>query len=127
KEAYMRHHLKYILVLILFIPLFFTANSADAADGDTYEVSSMLLHIRDEPAADASIVGLLHKGDKVTVFQEKYGWVQTYYSGEVGWVAKHHLIPTSSVTQKSTESSVSDSTSNVSETVSVSAHSVNIR
>lgn len=120
-------HLRYFLAIILLLGIFIPAATAKAANGDTYEVSSMLLHVRDEPASGATIVGLLHKGDKLTVFHEKYGWVQTYYAGKTAWVAKHHLIPVSTgnvSTQAST--STSNNTGN-SGKLTVNASSVNIR
>src|SRR5699024_4709944 len=53
------------------------------------------LNVRTEPNKDAEIVGHLHKGNQVTVFEEKYGWLQTYYDGQIGWVASHHLYQVS--------------------------------
>ena len=110
-----------VIVLILFITFFTPVVNTEAASGDTYEVSSMVLHVRDEPASNAAIIGLLHKGDQLTAFQEKYGWVQTYYSGETAWIAKHHLISTETVSQ------VAATVPSSSESITVSDSSVNIR
>lgn len=115
-------YLRYSMVFILFITCFISTETTEAASGDTYEVSSMLLHVRDEPANNATIIGLLHKGDNVTVFQEKYGWVQTYYSGQVVWIAKHHLIQTSSATQTSPAT-----TNSSNKQITISEVSVNVR
>ncbi|HLS09445.1 N-acetylmuramoyl-L-alanine amidase, partial [Lentibacillus sp.] len=39
------------------------------------------------------VVGHLMSGDQAVVFQEKHGWAQTYYDGQVAWVAAHYLYP----------------------------------
>lgn len=120
-------HLRYFLALILLLGLFLPAEITEAANGDTYEVSSMLLHVRDEPAGDAQILGLLHKGDRVTVFQEKYGWVQTYYAGQTAWVAKHYLIPISTGNSSIQAESNTQSHTASGDKLTVNASSVNIR
>lgn len=110
-----------VMALILLISFFAPVEITEAASGDTYEVSSMVLHVRDEPATNASIIGLLHKGDQLTAFQEEYGWVQTYYLGEIAWIAKHHLISTEPVSQ------VTATVPSSNESITVSDSSVNIR
>ncbi|MBN6205499.1 N-acetylmuramoyl-L-alanine amidase [Ralstonia pickettii] len=120
-------YLRYFLALILLLGLFLPAEITKAANGDTYEVSSMLLHVRDEPAGDATIMGLLHKGDRVTVFQEKYGWVQTYYAGQTAWVAKHHLVPVSTSNSSIPADSGTQRNTVSNDKLTVNASSVNIR
>lgn len=51
------------------------------------------LNVRTAPAANAEIVGQLVQGDKVTVFQEKFGWAKTFYNGQEAWVAAQFLLP----------------------------------
>ncbi|WP_074597784.1 N-acetylmuramoyl-L-alanine amidase [Sediminibacillus halophilus] len=82
-------------VILLLLSLLF-APSVMAADNETYMVdvvdgSSLL--IRDEPSSSGEVVGKLQNGDQVTVFDEAYGWVKTYYNNQVGWVASQHLFP----------------------------------
>lgn len=120
-------HLRYLLAPILLLILFLSAEPAKAANGDTFEVSSMLLHVREEPANDALVMGVLHKGDKVTVFQEKYGWVQTYYAGKTGWVAKHHLIAAATDNTDIPADSGVQSNTPSGEKLTVNASSVNVR
>ncbi|RDW20433.1 N-acetylmuramoyl-L-alanine amidase [Oceanobacillus chungangensis] len=109
----------FLLLLLLLIP-----NVGQAQEGQTFEVSSAILNVRSEPSNNAEVIGLLSKGNNVMVFQEKYGWVQTYYGGQVGWIAKHHLIPlTNNLTA---DRNVSENLSS-SENVTVTASSVNIR
>ncbi|PAV31500.1 N-acetylmuramoyl-L-alanine amidase [Virgibacillus profundi] len=107
----------FLLFLFLFIP-----SASHAESKDTYEVGTSILNVRAEPANNSSIIGLLSEGDQVVVFQEKYGWVQTYYGGEEAWIAKHHLVPVS-ITEKSSHS-VSQAASGK---ITVSARSVNVR
>src|SRR5699024_9700668 len=35
----------------------------------------------------------LQAGDNITGFNEKHGWMLTYYNGEEAWVAAHYLSP----------------------------------
>ncbi|WP_053220068.1 N-acetylmuramoyl-L-alanine amidase [Virgibacillus senegalensis] len=70
--------------------------SVMAADNETYVVdvdngSSLL--IREEPSSNGKVIGKLRDGDLVTVFDEAYGWVKTYYGNQVGWVASQYLFP----------------------------------
>ncbi|WP_087973734.1 N-acetylmuramoyl-L-alanine amidase [Oceanobacillus rekensis] len=107
---------------ILITASIFLSNSTYASGGQTYEVSPDSLNVRSEPAADSQVVGSLGKGNSVMAFNEKYGWVQTYYGGEEVWVAKHHLVPVGTNSQD--QSTVSQSTT---DTITVTASSVNIR
>ncbi|GAB3048693.1 N-acetylmuramoyl-L-alanine amidase [Virgibacillus ainsalahensis] len=110
----------FLVFLFLFIP-----TAVYAANEKTYEVSNSLLNVRSEPADGAEIVGSLSKGDNVIAFQEKYGWVQTYYGGEEAWVAKHHLIAVSQPEENSTPTVSQTSAS--AESVTVKANGVHIR
>ena len=89
-------NLKISFIVIVLLTFFIHVEKMEAASGQTYEVGANILHVREDPAGDARIIGLLNKGDKLTAFGEQYGWVQTYYGGSTAWVAKHHLIPTDS-------------------------------
>ncbi|MFC3041198.1 N-acetylmuramoyl-L-alanine amidase [Virgibacillus xinjiangensis] len=81
----------FLLSLILFAP-----EESSAHSKETYEVSNQILNVREAPSDSAEIIGTLSKNDTITAFQEKYGWVQTYFGGEEAWVAKHYLVSTSS-------------------------------
>ncbi|MBP1970980.1 N-acetylmuramoyl-L-alanine amidase [Virgibacillus natechei] len=108
---------------LLFLVLYFPTTGL-AENGDTYEVGNDLLNVRSEPAAGSEIIGTLREGDQIVAFQEKFGWIQTYYGGEVVWIAKHHLIPVSSSGQNSNATAEAEVTS---EMITVTAESVNIR
>lgn len=111
----------FIVFLFLFIP-----TDTHAENGQTYEVNSVLLNVRSEPADNAQIIGQLTTGNKIVVFNEKYGWVQTYYAGQEAWVAKHHLTLT--VGQKqSSQSNSNFNSEDTSEKITIIANGVNIR
>ncbi|WP_052345764.1 N-acetylmuramoyl-L-alanine amidase [Paucisalibacillus sp. EB02] len=88
-------YIKRITILAIF-SLFFmitTAISAHAKTGQTYEVNTDWLNIRNGPSNHAEIVGKLKKGNQVRIFGEISGWAQTYYNGEAVWIASNHLVP----------------------------------
>ncbi|WP_156854100.1 N-acetylmuramoyl-L-alanine amidase [Oceanobacillus sp. AG] len=123
-------NLKISFIVIVLLTFFIHVEKMEAASGQTYEVGANILHVREDHAGDARIIGLLNKGDKLTAFGEQYGWVQTYYGGSTAWVAKHHLIPTDSAV--TTASSDQAATTKASESttagqITVTAPSVNIR
>ncbi|MCG5102801.1 N-acetylmuramoyl-L-alanine amidase [Oceanobacillus alkalisoli] len=123
-------NLKISFIVIVLLTFFIHVEKMEAASGQTYEVGANILHVREDPASDATIIGLLHKGDRLTVFQEQYGWVQTYYGGSTAWVAKHHLIqaspevPAANSEQTATPAKTTEAAAN---SVTVTAPSVNIR
>lgn len=66
--------------------------SVDAADKQTYKVGTDQLNVRSSPSHDGQVIGTLKQGDTVAVFQEKYGWYQTYINGKTAWVASQYLV-----------------------------------
>ncbi|WP_099159720.1 N-acetylmuramoyl-L-alanine amidase [Virgibacillus ndiopensis] len=79
--------ISFLLFLIIFV------SPVHAEDGNLYEVGTDTLEMVDAPAKDAEVIGQLVRGDMLTTFQEKFGWVQTYYNGKEVWVASQYLIP----------------------------------
>ncbi|SFD66239.1 N-acetylmuramoyl-L-alanine amidase [Lentibacillus persicus] len=75
----------FILFFTIFTP------TVMANDGDTYQVGTDGLNVRTAPSNSAAVVGQLNSGDQVVVFQKEHGWAQTYYDGQVVWVAAHYL------------------------------------
>ncbi|MFB4168946.1 N-acetylmuramoyl-L-alanine amidase [Virgibacillus sp. JSM 102003] len=76
-----------------FLLLFFVFTPSVHADsGQTYEVGTDSLNVRSAPAQSAEILGQLDDGDQVVVFDEAFGWVQTYYNGQEAWVASEFLF-----------------------------------
>lgn len=84
---------KKIVIPFLSILVFLWLPVVISAEEKVYEVDANNLMVREQPARNADIIGRLHKGDQVKVFDEKYGWFQTYVNGEAGWVASHYLFP----------------------------------
>lgn len=77
--------------LLLFLPFVFS-NPAEAADKETYQVDDDNVNVREAPEADAEVVSTLSKGDEIVVFDEQYGWLQTYVGGEVSWIPEQHVF-----------------------------------
>lgn len=115
-------HLRFNTALVVLFLSLFLVDEIHAENGQTYEVGTSILHVHGEPDRDAPIIGLLQRGDKVTAFQEKYGWVQTYYAGEAAWVAKHYLVPIGPEQLPTMDETPADTMG-----ITVTAPSVNIR
>lgn len=81
--------ISFLLFLFVFIP------TVHADEGELFQVGTSELEIKHSPYKESETVGQLVSGDKVTVFREKSGWLQTFYRGEVAWVASQYLIPIS--------------------------------
>ncbi|KMK74819.1 hypothetical protein AB990_19575 [Alkalihalobacillus pseudalcaliphilus] len=78
----------------LFLFFVFSLNESVVANAsEKYEVISQTLNLRSEPSGTSDIVGQLKKGDQLVSFNEQFGWIQTYYQGEVAWVASYYLAP----------------------------------
>lgn len=77
----------FLLFCFSFIPTIF------AEEGDTYEVSIAALNARNAPSHSSDVVGMLSQGDQIVSFQEKHGWLMTYYGGQEVWIAAQFLAP----------------------------------
>lgn len=86
----------YWLFIIMIFSLIMGLGPKTHADNSVYQVGTDQLNVRSSPNHEATVVGSLSRGDNVTVFKEKYGWVQTYLNGQAVWVASQYLITTSS-------------------------------
>lgn len=106
-------------MLLLIIGNQFTLQ---ADSGTVYDVGVDQLVVRANPDLNAQAVGTLTRGDKVTIFKEKYGWGQTYYNGKEAWVATYLLVNPSKTSSKKT---VKKSTNKA--TASVIANGVRLR
>src|SRR5699024_2752100 len=90
----MKKQLSLLSVFILMLTFLFIPH-VQAESGTTYIVGNDGLNVRSSPSSSASVIGTLNKGDKVTVFQDKHGWKQTYYNGQTAWVAGQYLMKSS--------------------------------
>lgn len=106
-----------ISVLLLSITI---SPTVDAETGTTYGVGTSSLHVRSAPSHDAEILGQLNPGDQVVVFQELYGWAQTYYGGKEAWIASQYLYPLENNKKQS-------ATMTLNETVTINASGVHVR
>lgn len=88
KQSYSTVFVAVFLLLFVFKP------SVHAEDGQVYGVDADSLNVRSSPDFDAEVVGKLTSGNTVTAFQEKHGWIQTYYDGQEVWVASQYLYKT---------------------------------
>jgi N-acetylmuramoyl-L-alanine amidase len=79
-------------IILLSLTLFIVAPTVHASGGGVYEVGADILNVRDKPDHDAKIIGQLEFGDHLNGFQEKHGWVQTYFDGKEAWVASQFLV-----------------------------------
>src|SRR5699024_11166515 len=91
-----------------------------------YKVGASDLQVREKPSSDAKVLGKLGPDHKVVSFEEKNGWVQTYYDGESAWVASQFLYEESS--NNTSEKQVSEEQSlQVKKRVQVNASDVRLR
>lgn len=93
--------LGFLLFIFLFNPFTSLAES-----GEVFEVGDIKLNVRAEPSNQADIIGQLGKGDRVMVFEDRFGWAKTYYGGEEAWIAAHYVSPAKDIEQMSENQSV---------------------
>src|SRR5690625_308581 len=84
-----------LLFISTIICIVLLANTASAKQ--LYQVGTDHLNIHSSPNHFADVVGQLSYGDHITIFEEKYGWMQTYYGGKKVWVASQYLINSENV------------------------------
>ncbi|MFC4557706.1 N-acetylmuramoyl-L-alanine amidase [Virgibacillus kekensis] len=90
-----------VLVIMMFI--FVTPVSAESEGKGMYIVETDQVDMKTAPATDAETVGILVRGDKLTIFDQKNGYVKTFYSGKRVWVASQHIAPVKKETPKNTK------------------------
>lgn len=111
----MRKHSYSMVFVAVFLLLFTFTPSIHADSGKTYGVGTDSLHVRSSPDFDAEIVGKVNSGDTVTAFDERHGWVQTYYDGQEVWIASQYLFETDEVIVQEQETSNSNSSIKITE------------
>ncbi|GAB3792653.1 N-acetylmuramoyl-L-alanine amidase [Virgibacillus kimchii] len=80
-------------VLLLLFLAFHQPVTSTAESGSVYEVGDIKLNVRAEPSKQADVIGQLEKGNRVQIFEERYGWGKTYYGGEEAWIASYYVTP----------------------------------
>lgn len=68
-----------------------TAGEQAANNGQLYRVKVPAVNVRSAPGKDAAVVTQLRNGEKVTIFENSYGWGKTYYNDEEVWIALYLL------------------------------------
>jgi len=102
----------YSVIFPVFVIMFFLSNTTiHAQDKDTYQVTVDNLKVRTAADSSSEVIGHLQAGDNITGFNEKHGWMLTYYNGEEAWVAAHYLSPTEQTEEGSKKQSNSESSS----------------
>ncbi|UOQ86857.1 N-acetylmuramoyl-L-alanine amidase [Gracilibacillus salinarum] len=81
---------KRVIIFSLIFLFFLLPVSVSASE--VYEVDADVLMVREGPSSDSAVIGKLKQGDHVSVFEESYGWYQTYFGGQKGWVASQYVI-----------------------------------
>lgn len=77
--------------LALLLSFIFIVPTVKADNGQTYQVGTDHLNVRNAPVGDAQVIGQLGYGNQVVIFKESNGWGQTYYDGKEAWVALQYL------------------------------------
>lgn len=98
------HYFIYLFSVIIFLSFSSTTN---ADSGETYQVNTSSLQVRDAPSKEGTIIGHLTRNDHVTVFNESHGWSQTYYDGQEAWIASHLLYPVTKTKQDTVSTNTS--------------------
>lgn len=107
-----------------------------SAESYTAQVYANSLNVRNEPAKNATVVGSIKNGAKVTVTDEQHGWLKVKTGNISGWVAGYYLkkVNTSSKQSGAPGSSVASKSSTTSSTslssttkATVTADSLRIR
>ncbi|WHY18838.1 N-acetylmuramoyl-L-alanine amidase [Paenibacillus sp. G2S3] len=113
-----------------------SAEAKTSAESYTAQVYANSLNVRNEPAKNATVVGSIKNGAKVTVTDEQHGWLKVKTGNISGWVAGYYLkkVNNSSKQSGASGSSVASKPSTASSTslssttkVTVTADSLRIR
>lgn len=67
------------------------AEAKTATGSYTAQVYANSLNVRNEPAKNATVVGSIKNGAKVTVTDEQHGWLKVTTGNTSGWVAGYYL------------------------------------
>lgn len=116
----MRKYSFSILFAMVFLLVYVSTPDIHAAGKQIYQVGTDKLNVRTAPDDQAEVIGELHSGDQVTGFQEKHGWMQTYYEGKAVWVASQYLVE---MDEPSQDSKIEQST----KTVTIQEDAVHLR
>ncbi|WP_340005124.1 N-acetylmuramoyl-L-alanine amidase [Paenibacillus sp. FSL K6-0276] len=97
-----------------------TAEAKTVAGGYTAQVYANSLNVRNEPAKNATVVGSIKNGARVTVTDAQHGWLKVQAGNTSGWVAGYYLKKVNSTSPRS-EASGTSGASNATVSSSTSA------
>ncbi|WP_339318796.1 N-acetylmuramoyl-L-alanine amidase [Paenibacillus sp. FSL R10-2734] len=99
------------------------AEAKTTTGGYTAQVYASSLNVRNEPAKNATVVGSIKNGAKVTVTEDQHGWLKVKTGNTSGWVAGYYLKKVNSNSQQTSASrtSVTSNTSTTSTSTSASS------
>ncbi|GGA65696.1 N-acetylmuramoyl-L-alanine amidase [Ornithinibacillus halotolerans] len=85
--------LGFIITITFFLPVDKTFAATVENDHDKlFEVEIANVTMRTAPDKEAEVVGQLKDGDQLRTFDEKNGWVKTFYNGQPVWVETEGLL-----------------------------------
>ncbi|WP_271810513.1 SH3 domain-containing protein [Clostridium beijerinckii] len=65
--------------------------SGDYKDGDVVTVTASALNVRDGPSTDHNVLGVVYKGDTLTIFRQYGNWADTYWGDHGGYVCLDYV------------------------------------
>lgn len=84
------------------------------------------LNIRTSPSTSSESIGLLHKGDQVTVISQQNGWAQVQYKGKIAWINSSYITIKESATREKDSSlqqvTVRENATNIRETAALNSN-----
>ncbi|MCT1904861.1 N-acetylmuramoyl-L-alanine amidase [Oceanobacillus sojae] len=88
-----------------------TETNKSIENGKLYRINASAVNLRSAPDKNAAVITVLSNGSQITIFQESYGWGQTYYNDEEVWIALYLLdeVNDSTDNEVSEESETTDS------------------
>lgn len=68
-----------------------STQSSDFNAGDTVTVTASALNVRDGPGRENNILGLVSKGDTLTLYRVQGNWADTYFGDHGGWICLDYV------------------------------------
>lgn len=62
-----------------------------APSNEVRSVDVDVLNFRSQPSTSSKVLGVLKKGDKVTLMEESAGWAKVSFNGQVGYISSRYL------------------------------------
>ena len=85
-----------------------SSTAPESTTTTTKYVNTLSLNVRSGPSTSYSVIGKVSEGDKVEVISTSNGWSKIKYNGKTGYVSSQYLSSSVSDSSTSTSSSVSN-------------------